>query len=480
MAASKPYIPEYITVHLGTPDSNAQNVTIPFVDYIKNVASSEIYPTWSISAINANILAQISFALNRVYLEYYPSRGYNFNITNTTAFDQSFNQGKTIFDNIDKIVNEMFTDYIRRKGFIEPLSAKYCNGTTSTCAGLSQWGSESLAQEGKNSVEILQYYYGDNIEIVIDASVGSIIPSYPGTPFRRGSSGQDVKRIQASLNRVSQNYPLIPKINPVDGIFELNTENSVKVFQQIFNLTQDGIVGKATWYKLLNIYVGVTKLGELESEGQKIFGKSLEYPDALKAGDTGEKVTILQFFLSVLSQFYENLPFLEITGIYDQQTINAVDAFQLNNNIFESGEVGAYTWNLIYACYQGIIDTVFATNLGRTITADPYPGEVLKLGSKGDSVRTLQQYINRISLAIMEISPVKVTGVFETETQRSVKQYEQYQGLPVTGVVNRVVWNELINTYKDVISITAASPRQYPGFVLKLGAQDPNEIQGKI
>ncbi len=477
MASVLPYVPEYITVHLGTPDSNAQNVTIPFIDYIKNVASSEIYPTWGTSAINANILAQISFALNRVYLEHYTSRGYNFNITNTTAFDQSYNPGKIVFSNIDKIVNEIFNNYIRRKGFAEPLSAKYCNGTTSTCAGLSQWGSEGLSQEGKNSIEILKYYYGDNIEIVVNAPVMGIVQSYPGTPLRRGSSGKDVKVIQTSLNRISQNYPLIPKLNPVDGVFEFNTENSVKIFQRIFNLTQDGIVGKNTWYKLSSIYVGVKKLGELESEGQTLFGKSLEYPDALKAGDTGEKVVILQYFLSVLAEFYENLPFLDITGVYDQQTINAVDAFQKNNQIFESGEVGAYTWNLIYACYQGIIDTVFAANLDKTITAAPYPGEVLKLGSRGDSVRTLQQYINRISLSVMEISPVAVTGIFTTETQRSVKQYEQYKGLPITGMVNRTVWNELINTYKDVVSITAAAPRQYPGFVLKLGMQDPNEIK---
>ncbi|MEG1929591.1 MAG: peptidoglycan-binding protein [Anaerovorax sp.] len=473
-----PYVPEYITVHLGSPDSNARNVKVTFMDYIKNVASSEIYPTWGESAIFANVYAQTSFALNRIYTEFYPSKGYNFNITNTTALDQSFTPGRNIFSNIDKIVSNLFNDYIRKQGFIEPLAAKYCNGTTSTCQGLSQWGSEDLSRQGKSAYEILQTYYGKNIDIVSNAPVKGIIQSYSGTPLRKGSSGTDVKIIQTLLNRISQDYPIIPKINPVDAVFGENTENAVKVFQGIFNLTQDGIVGKATWYKIVSLYVGVKKLGELESEGQTIFGYSLEYPDALSAGDKGEKVIILQLFLSMLTQFYSDIPFLLITGIYDQGTINGVVAFQKNNNLPESGEVDDYTWNLIYECYRGIIDTVFGANLQRTINAEPFPGEILRIGSKGDSVRTLQQYLNTVSQTVTTISPVAVTGFFGDSTQNAVKEFQDWVALPQSGSVGRVTWNELINAFKDTVSTGTAAPRQYPGFVLKLGTVDPT-IAGK-
>ncbi len=163
------------------------NVTVSFTDYVKNVASSEIYPTWDESALRANILAIISFALNRVYTEFYRSRGYNFDITNSTAYDQAFVNGRNTFENIDAIVDDIFNSYIRRQGFVEPLAAKFCNGTTVTCEGLSQWGSQSLAEQGYNSVDILRSYYGDDIEIVANAPVQGLVQSYPGTPLRRGS-----------------------------------------------------------------------------------------------------------------------------------------------------------------------------------------------------------------------------------------------------------------------------------------------------
>lgn len=184
-----PYVPQYITVHLGAPSAAAENVTVSFPEYVKNVASSEIYPTWEPAAIRANILAIISFALNRVYTEYYPSRGYPFNITASTAYDQKFIKGRNIFENISQMVDEIFNSYIRRTGFVEPLAAKFCNGTTTTCDGLSQWGSQAMAEQGADSVTILRNYYGDNIEIVNNAPVMGIRSSYPGTPVRLGDRG---------------------------------------------------------------------------------------------------------------------------------------------------------------------------------------------------------------------------------------------------------------------------------------------------
>ena len=267
MPTVTPYIPQQITVHLGSPSSNAENVTVSFSDYVENVASSEIYPTWDESALRANILAIVSFALNRVYTEFYRSRGYDFDITSSTAFDQYFVKGRSFFENISELVDELFNDYLRRPGFVEPLAAKFCNGTTVTCEGLSQWGSQNLAQQGYSSNQILRSYYGD-IETVRNAPIRGYTTSYPGTPLRMGSTGPNVVVVQTSLNRISQNYPAIPKIPVVDGIYGSRTESAVRKFQEVFNLTPDGIVGPGTWYALVRLYTAVTQLSELRSQGQ--------------------------------------------------------------------------------------------------------------------------------------------------------------------------------------------------------------------
>ena len=232
--------------------------------------------------------------MNRVYTEYYRSRGYDFDITNSTAFDQAFVNGRSIFENISRLVDDLFNDYLRRPEFVEPLAAKFCNGTTVTCEGLSQWGSQSLALEGYNSIEILRSYYGD-VETVVNAPIRGNRSSYPGTPLRVGSTGPNVVVIQASLNRISQNYPAIPKVPVADGIFGSKTEASVKAFQKIFDLTPDGIVGQKTWYALVRIYTAVTKLSELRSQGQQFYSISWAPPNALQLGDTGEKVKLLQY-----------------------------------------------------------------------------------------------------------------------------------------------------------------------------------------
>ena len=261
-----PYIPETIVVHLGAPTQSAANVTVPFTDYIKNVVSSEIYPTWEPAALEANTLAIISFALNRFYTEYYRSRGYDFDITSSTAIDQKYIEGRNIYENISVLVDEIFDRYLRREGFVEPLAAKFCNGVTTTCDGLSQWGSQYLAEGGADAFSILRSYYG-NVELVTNAPVQEPSPSYPGTPLRRGDTNADVALIQFILNRISQNYPAIPKLT-VDGVFGADTEASVRAFQSIFDLTADGIVGPATWYKMLLLYVAVQRLSELQSLGQ--------------------------------------------------------------------------------------------------------------------------------------------------------------------------------------------------------------------
>jgi len=353
-----PFVPQSITVHLGSPSSNAANVTVPFVDYVKNVASSEIYPTWDDSALRANILAITSFALNRVYTEFYRSRGYDFDITNSTAIDQAFVNGRAFFDRISRIVDELFNDYLRRPGFVEPLAAKFCNGTTVTCEGLSQWGSQNLAQQGLNSTQILRNYYG-NVEIVNNAPIRGITSSYPGTPLRRGSSGPSVVVIQVELNRISQNYPAIPKIPTVDGIFGSRTEAAVREFQEIFNLTPDGVVGPATWYALVRLYTAVTNLNELRSSGQQFYSINWSYPNSLEVGTTGDKVRHLQYMLSVLSAYIQNIPPVEVDGIFGPATENAVIAAQRWFGLPQTGAVDAATWDEIYDQFSGIETTSF-------------------------------------------------------------------------------------------------------------------------
>lgn len=354
-----PYVPQRITVHLGTPDSPSPNVTVSFSDYVKNVASSEVYPTWKESALRANIYAIVSFALNRVYTEFYRSRGYDFDITASTTIDQAFVNGRGYFKNISQLVDELFNDYLRRPSFVEPLAAKFCNGTTVTCEGMSQWGSQNLAQQGYTSTQILRSYYG-NVEIVNNAPIRNITSSYRGTPLRRGSSGPNVVVVQVEINRISQNYPAIPKLAAVDGIYGSRTENAVKKFQEIFNLTPDGIVGKATWYTLVRLYTAVTALSELRSQGQQYYSINWEYPNSVYQGDTGDKIRHLQYMLSVLSAYIPNIPPIQQDGIYGPETADAVIAAQRWFGLPETGSsVDKETWDAIYDQYSGIENTSF-------------------------------------------------------------------------------------------------------------------------
>ena len=406
-----PYIPENITVHLGPPSSNAENVTVSFSDYVKNVASSEIYPTWDESALRANILAIVSFALNRVYTEFYRSRGYDFDITNSTAYDQYFIKGRSYFENVSQIVDELFNDYLRRPNFVEPLAAKFCNGTPVTCEGLSQWGSQNLALQGYNSDQILKSYYGD-VETVRNAPIRGITSSYPGTPLRNGSTGPYVVIIQTSLNRIAQNYPAIPKIPAVDGIFGPKTEASVRAFQSIFGLSSDGIVGPATWYRLVRLYTAVTRLAELRSQGQQFYAISWQPPGALSAGSQGQNVRNLQYMLSVLSSYISEIPPVTVDGIFGPNTTAAVLAAQRWLGLPETGTVDATTWDEIYDQYAGIETTSLraeenfpqstrnnignrrngnnprngAVNFANTTTLTQFPGTDLRMGSQ-DPVR---------------------------------------------------------------------------------------------
>lgn len=259
---SRVVIPEYIVVHDGVPDdASAQNYYVKYRDYIKNVVSSEVYATWEENAIYANALAVMSFTLNRVYTEWYRGKGYPFTITSSTAYDQNWIYGRNIYSNIDRIIDSIFANYLSRPGVRQPILTSYCDGRRVTCNGLSQWGSQYLAGEGYTPIEILRYYYGNDMYINTAESISGVPSSYPGYALSIGSSGEKVRQLQNQLNRIAQNYPAIPII-AADGIYGPETAKAVRAFQKIFNLEQTGVTDYPTWYSISNIYVGVTRIAE--------------------------------------------------------------------------------------------------------------------------------------------------------------------------------------------------------------------------
>ena len=457
-----PTIPETITVHLGAPDAAAPNVTLPFLDYIANVASSEIFPTWPESAIRANVYAQISFALNRVFTEFYRSRGYDFDITNSTAYDQSFVNQRDIFENIQAITSDIFNSYIRRQGNFEPLFAQYCDGIEVQCNGLSQWGSVDLANEGRTPYEILTYYYGDDIDIVMDVPVDGFSPSAPAIPLSLGLASDDVRLVQLRLNRISDNYPSIPKIAAVDGIFSTDTEAAVRRFQEIFNLQPDGVVGNATWYYIIKIYNAVKRLNELDSEGIRLEEVTKQYPGALSLGSQGLGVSNLQYFLSYLSQFYSSIPQIAIDGSFGESTRNAVIAAQNTFGLTPDGIVGEVTWNAIYDAYLGIVAEIPLKYIEGNVL--PYPGTPLRVGSDSDAVLLLQQYINVIAQVYPEVNSVNLTGYFGPQTDSAIRAIQSISGLEPNGVVGAITWEALTSLYSDIVNGSRLGDGQFPGF----------------
>ena len=261
---SKVVVPEYIVVHDGAPtDTTATDYYIPYKDYIKNVASCEIYATWPEETLIANILAIISFTLNRVYTEWYRGKGYDFTITSSTAFDHKWIYQKTVYENISQIVDRIFANYLSRPNVAQPILTQYCDGKRVTCPNwMSQWGSKYLGDQGYTAIEIIRNYYGDDMYINEAEQISGIPSSWPGYDLSNGSTGDKVRMIQEQLNRIAKNYPSIPTI-AVDGIYGNATQAAVRQFQSIFNLPATGIVDYPTWYKISQIYVGVSKIAEL-------------------------------------------------------------------------------------------------------------------------------------------------------------------------------------------------------------------------
>lgn len=458
-----PRIPEQIVVHLGAPDSDAENLSISFADYIKNVASSEIYPTWPREALKANIIAQISVALNRVYTEFYRSKGYNFDITSSPAYDQTFVYGRDVFTNISEIVDEIFDSYIRRQEFIEPLFAEFCDGVEVSCNGLSQWGSVALAEEGKDFFSILKNYYGDDIVLVENVPVDNIPTSAPPVTLREGDTGRDVELVQRKLNRISANFPGIPKIYPVDGFFDRSTTDAVRKFQEVFDLEPDGLVGRATWNQIQFIYNAVKKLYTVNSEGLRITDVTTRYTENLAEGSKGDGVLTIQYYLSYINLFVPTVAAAAMDGDYGPATTNAVLSFQRTYGLPETGVVDRATWDRIENVYYEFVSQIdFEFKSGRIL---PFPGRVLRDGVEGNDVRVLQEYLNLISESYPEIPRVNVDGVFGQSTAEAVRQFKRIFDIPgAPDRVNAPVWNAIANIYDDLYTGGMVNEGQYPGY----------------
>ncbi len=448
MADFLPKIPNEITVHLGLPSSNAENITVDFISYIKNVASSELLPSWPENSLRANILAIVTFALNRVYNEWYRSQGYEFDITNTTQYDQAYQQGRDIFENISRLVDELFNNYIIRQNTVVPLFAQFCNGTTVTCQGLSQWGTVELAKKGYTPFQILQYYYGDDINLVQNAPVEEKIESYPGRPLRIGDFGNEVRTIQFELNRIADNYPAMPKIPETDGIFKSSTEDAVVKFQEIFSLLADGIIGKSTWYKIKYVYNSVRHLGELSAEAVSIDELAPKYPDQLKLGSEGLAVRYAQYYLNVISTFVYSLNPVTIDGIFGPNTQKAVEDFQKYYGLEPTGIINRPTINKMIDVYRGIIQSLPPGYEGEN--AKFYPGYVLSRGMENENVKDLQKYLALIGRTYTTLKSVPITGYYGEVTENAVREFQKAFGLPQTGSVGATTWGDIERTYNSI------------------------------
>ena len=442
-----PTIPTEIVVHLGAPDEAAENLSLPFVDYIKNVASNEIYPTWPDSAIEANILAQISFALNRIYNEWYPSKGYTFDITSLPEYDQSFVKNRQVFDTISKKVDQIFNNYVYRTGQIQPLNAVYCDGKVTTCNGLSQWGSVSLARQNKTPLEILKYYYGNDVNIKEDAPIGEVFGAYPGYPIELGNAGDKVRIIQRELNRISNNYPAIPKIPRVNGVFGVYTQNSVKKFQEIFNLNPTGIVDYSTWYKIKYIYNAVKRVNDIYSEGIGEEEAIYDYGNELKYSDVGLGVRVLHYVLLTIAYFDPDLPSLRLNSVFNDNTKAMVINFQKKYGLPATGVVDADTWNELVTVYRDTIHNI--PEEYAQYEDEFFQGRLLALGMSGDDVRIIQKFLLKICQQTGNIPGVRVSGIFDDLMEKSVMKIQSMFNQDTTGVIDPVTWYNIVEYSKQ-------------------------------
>ena len=446
MAVRYPIVPNTITVHLGAPDEAARNITVPFTDYIANVASSELYPTWPDAALIANIYAIISFTMNRIYNEWYPSKGYNFDITSSPIYDQTYIENRATYENIDNIVEDIFNNYVVKGNQIQPYFTSYCDGRNTTCNGLSQWGSVSLANQGKGALDILKYYYGNDISIKYDAPVGDDQQGFPGYDIGLGNAGNPVIAIQRDLRRIRQNYPAIPNIETTLGIYDQQTVDAVKKFQEIFNLPITGIVDKATWYKIKYVYTSVKKLSDLYSEGLTIDEATFLYQDELTYGDTGIEVEYIHYFLDAIAFLDPDIPRLQTNSIYNNNSITMVKAFQQKYGLPVTGIFTYSDWKILKETYDSILNSY--PEEYKEYVSELYPDYFLVRGMSGEDVKRFQRFLLAICRYDKSIPGVRVNGIFDDLTEDSVKKLQEDYDFDVNGVVGPLLWRKVVELSK--------------------------------
>ena len=446
MAVRYPIVPNNITVHLGAPNENARNITVPFTDYISNVAASELYPTWPKNALIANIYTIISFAMNRIYNEWYRSKGYNFDITSNPAYDQTFTENQSTYENIDNIVDEIFDNYVVKGNQVQPYFTTYCDGRVTTCNGLSQWGSVSLANQGKTPLDILKYYYGSDISIKYDAPVGDNQEGYPGYPIGLGNAGNPVLAIQRDLKRISKNYPAIPYINNTLGIYDEETKEAVKKFQEIFSLPITGIVDKGTWYKIKYVYTSVKKLSDLYSEGLTQDEVTFLYTDKVEYGDTGIEVEYIHYFLDAIAFLDNDIPRLPTNSIYNNNTITMVKAFQEKYGLPVTGVFTYTDWSVLRRVYDNILES-FPSEY-KDYVSELYPDYFLVRGMNNNDVKRFQKFLLAICKYDKSIPGVRVNGNFDELTEKSVKKIQSDYGFDINGIVGPLLWRKVVELSK--------------------------------
>lgn len=446
MAIRYPVVPNNITIHLGAPNSAARDITIPFTDYISNVAASELYPTWPRNALIANIYTIISFAMNRIYNEWYRSKGYNFDITSSPTYDQAYTENRSTYENINNIVEDIFNNYVVKGNQVQPYFTRYCDGRKTTCDGLSQWGSVSLANQGKTPLDILKYYYGNDINIKYDAPVGDNTEGYPGYEVGLGSFGNPVLLIQRDLKRIRKNYPAIPDITTTQGIYDEQTVAAVKKFQEIFSLPITGIVDKATWYKIKYVYTSVKKLSDLYSEGLSEEEITFLYEDELSYGDTGIEVEYIHYFLDAIAFLDKDIPRLPTNSIYTNNTETMVKAFQKKYNLPVTGIITYSDFKVLKSAYDNILKS-FPKEYQDYVN-ELYPDYFLTRGITGEDVRRFQRFLLAICRYDHSIPGVRVNGIFDDLTEKSVKKLQKDYGFEINGIVGPLLWRKVVELSK--------------------------------
>ena len=365
-----------------------------------------------------------------------------------------------------RLTDDIFSTFIRKTGTVNPYFSEYCDGKTVSCPGLKQWGTVTLAEQGRSALSILRYYYGNDVEVIRTSNIASIPESYPGSPVRRGDRGPSVFTLQRQLNRITKDYPFFGTLTP-DGIFGEQMAETVKRFQRQFSLTADGVVGRQTWYKISYIYVSVKDLAELTSEGETSSGVLSDGTwggTVLRTGSRGGAVEQLQFWLNTISQYVASIPSVSVDGSFGSRTAAAVRAFQRRYGLAVDGVVGEATWNAIYAQFFSI-----QSDNG---TPNAYPGTALREGASGQNVRLVQFWLKIARTVYTALNNLKVDGAFGAATKRAVQAFQRYFGLSADGVVGRATWNKLHEVYTDIANDLLSEklrPGEFPG-TLRRGA----------